>query len=270
MMEDGRKLTESLRTAQEEYNDNLVFYKTLLDGTAISQQTYWRAIDEAKKKLDEQNESIKRLNSSADGIGRAFTSSFEDAIIEGKRFSSVLDDLAKQIERVLLNSLITEPLGNALSSGIKGFFNPAQTKNVTVSGADYTNSFITASKKGNVLNYGSVIPFASGGVIGGPIMFPMTGGKRGLAGEAGKEAILPLTRTSSGDLGVKASASRTVVNVYAPPGSEVKQDSQQEGGLETISIYIDEAVAGNIGKPGSKTHRSLKNTFGLGQTLTKR
>jgi hypothetical protein len=99
----------------------------------------------------------------------------------------------------------------------------------------------------------------------------MAGGKRGLAGEAGKEAILPLTRTPGGDLGVKTTgANRTIVNVYAPPGSDVKQDSQQEGGLEKINIYIDKAVAGNIGKQGSDTHRAMKNTFGLGQVLTKR
>jgi phage-related minor tail protein len=102
-------------------------------------------------------------------------------------------------------------------------------------------------------------------------MFPMAGGKTGLAGEAGKEAILPLTRTPSGDLGVRTTgASRTIVNVYAPEGSKVSQDSQQNGNTEMINVYIDEAVAGNIGKPGSKTHRMLRNTFGVGQTLTKR
>jgi hypothetical protein len=29
-------------------------------------------------------------------------------------------------------------------------------------------------------------------------------------------------------------------------------------------------VAGNISKQGSDTHRAIKNTFGIGQVLTKR
>jgi len=55
------------------------------------------------------------------------------------------------------------------------------------------------SAHGNVFSRGQVLPFASGGVISSPTLFPL-----GLMGEAGPEAILPLQRTRSGDLGVKA------------------------------------------------------------------
>jgi len=55
--------------------------------------------------------------------------------------------------------------------------------------------------------------FASGGVVNSPTMFPMKG-RMGLMGEAGPEAIMPLTRTADGKLGVRAegSGSHTVVN----------------------------------------------------------
>ena len=67
--------------------------------------------------------------------------------------------------------------------------------------------------KGGVLE--QVTPFAVGGVVNSPTLFPMAGNKTGLMGEAGPEAIMPLTRTPNGDLGVKmvgGGASTNVIN----------------------------------------------------------
>lgn len=50
---------------------------------------------------------------------------------------------------------------------------------------------------------GRVIPFAKGGIVTKPTIFPMARGM-GLMGEAGPEAVMPLTRTAGGELGVKA------------------------------------------------------------------
>jgi len=55
--------------------------------------------------------------------------------------------------------------------------------------------------KGGVFDGGNVMTFANGGVVGGPTFFPM-GGKMGLMGEAGPEAIMPLRRGPDGKLGV--------------------------------------------------------------------
>jgi phage-related minor tail protein len=63
---------------------------------------------------------------------------------------------------------------------------------------------------------GGIKPFASGGVIGTPSYFPMLNGGIGLAGEAGPEAILPLTRGPDGRLGVAC----------------------QSGGVTTIHVQI--------------------------------
>jgi phage-related minor tail protein len=99
----------------------------------------------------------------------------------------------------------------------------------------------------------------------------MANGGTGLAGENGDEAIMPLFRASNGDLGIKsAGGSGVEINVYAPEGSSVSQSSQMIGGKERIDIMIDEAVAGAVKSPGSKTYRALKNSFGLRQSLTAR
>ncbi|MCS9499840.1 phage tail tape measure protein [Pseudomonas aeruginosa] len=56
---------------------------------------------------------------------------------------------------------------------------------------------------------GGVQMFATGGVftnsvVSTPTAFGMSGGRMGVMGEAGPEAVMPLTRTSSGALGVRA------------------------------------------------------------------
>ena len=57
---------------------------------------------------------------------------------------------------------------------------------------------------GGVISGGSEVKaYANGGVVGGPTTFPMAGGKTGLMGEAGPEAIMPLKRGANGKLGVQ-------------------------------------------------------------------
>jgi phage-related minor tail protein len=100
----------------------------------------------------------------------------------------------------------------------------------------------------------------------------MANGGVGLAGEAGDEAIMPLFRSSSGDLGVKSGGNRggIEINVYAPEGSSVSQNSQTIGDKEQINIMIDESVAGSVKDSRSRTYRALKSSFGLKQTLNTR
>ena len=57
---------------------------------------------------------------------------------------------------------------------------------------------------GGVISNGSQVQaYANGGVVGGPTTFAMSGGKTGLMGEAGPEAIMPLKRGANGKLGVQ-------------------------------------------------------------------
>lgn len=60
------------------------------------------------------------------------------------------------------------------------------------------------NEKGNAFSGGHVTAFAQGGIVNSPTMFPMSGGKTGVMGEAGAEAIMPLRRMANGRLGIEA------------------------------------------------------------------
>lgn len=254
--EEGKTLTESLKTAQEKYNDEMIRYNDLLASGAISQETFERAASKAKETLDKSATATSKLKNVVTDLGFTFQSAFEDAILEGKKLSEVLMSLLKDIERIVIRKAITEPIANWITAAIP-----------TYGGTKTT----TPSRHGNIFSSGNLIPFATGGLVTRPTLFPMANGGTGLAGEAGTEAIMPLFRTPSGDLGVKSGGARGVeVNVYAPAGSKVSQNRRTAGDMEQINIMIDEAVAGSVNDPGSKTHRALKNSFGLRQSLTTR
>jgi len=101
---------------------------------------------------------------------RDLSKGLADAIVYGRNLSDVLNNILKQLASSMLQKLIFGWL---------------------------------PFEKGGVINQGKLQPFASGGIVASPTIFPMAGGA-GLMGEAGPEAIMPLKRTSSGDLGVKA------------------------------------------------------------------
>ena len=92
---------------------------------------------------------------------------------------------------------------------------------------------------------GLITAYAKGGVVDKPTFFRYGGaGKLGIMGEAGAEAILPLSRGSNGKLGVQATGGGTsvVVNVDAS-GSNVQGD-EAEG--RQLGSLIAAAVQGEI------------------------
>ena len=111
----------------------------------------------------------------------------------------------------------------SLFSGIAGLFGGGQAA---------SDAAFLASAKGNIFSGGNVIPFATGGVFNAPTFFPMSGGKTGLLGEAGPEAIMPLSRGADGKLGVKGSFGggqnvNITVNVQGNNAPDVRRAAAQ-------------------------------------------
>ena len=94
------------------------------------------------------------------------------------------------------------------------------------------NMGTAAFADGGSFSQGMVMPFAKGGVVTNPTSFPMRGGV-GLMGEAGPEAIMPLTRGADGSLGVRAEggtqrgAQPVVVNISTPDAESFRRSQSQ-------------------------------------------
>ena len=158
--------------------------------------------------LDEQQRVLDEARAQQEEIAGVISSSFGDAfmsIVDGT--SSVKDafkNMASYIIKELFRILVVQQMVNALAGAITG------------TGAAPTSTSIPPPPprpfaNGGALYGGNVIPFAKGGVVGSPMMFPMSGGNTGLMGEAGPEAIMPLKRGKGGKLGVVAENSGNVV-----------------------------------------------------------
>ena len=107
-----------------------------------------------------------------------------------------------------------------------------------------TTAKVTGSAKGNVIAKNKIVPYAMGGIVNKPTLFPMANGA-GLMGEAGPEAIMPLRRGSNGKLGVEASGGamgNITVNVDAA-GSSVEGDASQAKQLgKAIGIAVQQEL----------------------------
>jgi hypothetical protein len=131
------------------------------------------------------NENLLRIEEERKRMNDLVTDSMEDglmAMADGtKSVSDAFRDMAREIIAELYRILVVQQMVNAA----KSFF-----------GFPFAD--------GGAFSGGSQIQaYADGGIVGSPTTFPMAGGKTGLMGEAGPEAIMPLKRGANGKLGVQ-------------------------------------------------------------------
>mgnify|MGYP002507803396 CR=1 FL=1 len=116
---------------------------------------------------------------------------------------------------------------------------------------------------------GDVFPGSTGlaqGVYNQPTFFRFAhgGAFSGVLGEAGEEAIMPLERTASGELGVKASGAGSQVNIIVnnnAPGVTVDvQERETDTGRE-LTLMVEQMVAGAIA--GGSADSVMAARFGL-------
>lgn len=166
-------------------------------------------------------------------FGNTF-SSMEDSIVNfamtGKMsFSdftkSILADMARIATRQAASGLLGSLVGLGISAA-GSYFGGGATTSAGSTAAGYSPDVLAGWSGVTQANGGAwsggVQMFADGGaftnsIVSKPTAFGMANGKTGVMGEDGEEAIMPLTRTSSGKLGVMAmgggGAGATQINV---------------------------------------------------------
>jgi len=194
-----------------------------------------RSIAGLDKMAVEGTKSLNGLQVAMGNLASQGISRLVDGIAEGElNFKQFAQSFVREVTVMIAKMIILK----ALASSIGGPF-----------GALLAGGFA----KGGAFENG-VQKFASGGIVNQPTLFPTARGM-GLMGEAGDEAIMPLTRTRNGDLGVK-----TEVNVNITNKAGVDVQASQEG--NDINIVINK-IANDISRGGTAIARSLEGAYGV-------
>lgn len=185
-------LTNLITTSQDELRRILADVET---GAASGED----AVNRIKAALEGLDPPLADVRTAAQEVGDTF----------GETFAKVIT--GAQSARDAIRGLLLELANSNLQRGLSGIFS-GLFPNFGKSGISTVLGSILGAADGAAIDRGGVIPFASGGIVTGPTLFPMAN-RTGLMGEAGPEAILPLKRGPGGDLGVTATGAGPVVNV---------------------------------------------------------
>lgn len=215
-----------------------------------------KANDEAAKGVEKGKEQVKAQEDQMaewkgkiqDTFGNAFDQAWETGRVS---FKQLLIDLAKDLAKSAFLKYLKMFIGGASNGG----------------GWSGGWGAITGQANGGGWANGTQF-FAKGGVVNSPTAFGMANNKAGVMGEAGPEAIMPLTRGPNGKLGVQASgvASNSGATLIVSPGAVVINPSGDNGAdLQSLSKGIDQLIDTKFSKLMKESQRSgnsLNRNFG--------
>lgn len=257
---------------------------------AITEQIQ-RQTMEYERQVSRVNGIMNTLESGIMGFGNIFTKTFEDVFTTGRfKASEFMAAMGQGITRLgaqMVYEIGVKPFVIALANmaktfgmqvlGSMGGAGAAGTPNVNAqlnAGVTDSTGTLLPYAKGGAFAGGNVIPFASGGVVSRPTLFPMANG-RGLMGEAGPEAILPLKRGPDGALGISGSGGGggTVVVINdMRSGKDSKaaetEESMGPDGRKMISVLIRDEV--KKGMASGDYDRTFQTSFGVARQVERR
>lgn len=222
----------------------------------------------------------------SDGVKATLDSAFGNvtSMLEGNKVSwkSWGISVLQIIEKVALQMAVVSAMGGSSSgSGIFGsligsvgsFFGGGAGASASTGTAvsSYGSNF-QFNAKGGVYDSPSLSAF-SNGIVRNPTMFAFAKGGAGIMGEAGPEAIMPLTRAPDGSLGVRAVGGGGGQSVSSAPQVYITIDgngntsTQTSPGLEQfgaeVGKFVDQRYKQNVMRdirPGGDIWNAMKGT----------
>ncbi|WP_028941623.1 phage tail tape measure protein [Pseudomonas vranovensis] len=190
--------------------------------------------------------------------------------------NSVISDMARIASQQAASSLLSGLVGMGMSAAGNYFGGGSASLGSTQAG--YSPQYMdgwsgVAQAKGGAWS-GGVQLYAKGeaftnSILNAPTPFGMAGGKIGVAGEAGPEAIMPLARGADGALGVQMvggnAGGSTVVQVNAPVSVSVPDRSSEGMELDSAALQqnlqlqmrgVAERAIADSWRPGGASHRN--------------
>lgn len=177
------------------FEDELDGLETSISGAAAITAAFKQELRLMNATMADANREMSTMRS---GITSGLRRAIDGVILDGDRLSDALKGLGESMINAAYAAAwrpVTAHMGGVISNGIESFIGS-----------------LLPFQHGGSFTQGRVMPFANGGIVSSPIMFPMRGAT-GLMGEAGPEAIMPLARGADGRLGVQAQGTARPVNV---------------------------------------------------------
>jgi len=151
-------------------------------------EEYENTSEKTIRGLEEQYKAVQDLitieeqrKSLVEGVGQSIADGYTAMIDGTMSVKDAFRNMAKEIIKQLWEIFVVQQIVNATKSAF---------------GIPFAN--------GGAFSGGSQVEaYANGGVVDRPTTFGMSGGRTGLMGEAGPEAIMPLKRGANGKLGVQ-------------------------------------------------------------------
>lgn len=203
----------------------------------------------------------KEIDTLAQDISQTMMSAFTAMADSGDSFNDVLERLAKSFRDMVVQLTVIKPLAQGMATLINGAFGA----NDSADKSSWISSFLGGMVKAAFADGGVVSAGLPHGVYTSPTVFPMASpGHRafasgtGLLGEAGPEAVLPLRRGPSGQLGVQGGAAAVNVVVNTLPGQTA--NTSTDGNTITIDI-IEQAMAARIARGGSSLPKAMEASY---------
>jgi hypothetical protein len=173
-------------------------------------------------------------------MSEAFSGSFVSAMkldMDGilDAWMRMIDAMYNELVRLWANEMVKSLMGESglfsnIARGVKAAYNPMpgyEPGPFALGGAFDMGRRLTR--------------FATGGVVSNPTLFRMADGM-GLMGEAGPEAVMPLTRLPSGELGVKGAgtggAGGYIININAVDAQSVQNLLKKNKGIITDIVNM--------------------------------
>ncbi len=223
------------------------------------------------------NRATMDMATQAETVTSGILSGLEQSLVNvattGKlSFKSMADSIISEMARIAakqITSGLSSLIGIAVNAGMN-WMTGGSSANVTgVGGVDYglTSPTIAPHAKGAAYSGSASLSQYSNQVHSTPKTFAFAQG--GVFGEAGPEAIMPLTRGADGNLGVRSSGGSAeqditinmeVINNTGPSTAKASI-GRDSSGKALITMIID-AVAEDTAS-GGKTARATKQRFSL-------